>query len=141
MNRNILIAAALLGIVAAQPAHAQQSEEERIDFAIAEAKKVGKATTITKGKMHLRRASNCLFGRDSGYFIVGAGGPCTSRINLTTTATPMEKRDNITNAANMLLAATGNPLQQAQDYAEDAIALLEEAKELGEETEEETEAE
>lgn len=130
MKRNMLAAAFALGLFAAPPAQAQATAEELIDHAIAQAKVAMEATTMTKAKASLRRASNCLIGRDSGYFLVGAGGPCNSRINVTTSTTDSTKRELVTNAFNKLLAASGkSDLQEAQDYAEDAIAQLEEAKE------------
>jgi hypothetical protein len=130
MKRNIFAPAFVLGLFAVQPAHAQVTAEELIDHAIAQAKVAMEATTMTKARSSLRRASNCLIGRDSGYFIVGAGGPCNSRINVTTSTADLTKRELVTNAFNKLLAAGGKAsLQDAQDYAEDAIAELEEAQE------------
>lgn len=134
MKSKFLAAAILTGACMAQPAAAQMTDTDLIDGALAQAKVAMDATTMTKAKTALRRASNCLIGRDSGYFIVGAGGPCNSRKNLTTGTEDAEKRGQITDAFNKLLAASGyTDLQRAQDYAEDAIALLTEAK--GEEAE------
>lgn len=131
MKRNILAAAILLGLFAAQPARAQLTPEQLIDHAITQAKAAMNATTMTQAKALLRRASNCLIGRDSGYFIVGAGGLCNSRINVTTSTADITKRELVTNAFNKLLAGGGKAdLQEAKDYTEDAIAQLEEAKTL-----------
>lgn len=133
MNRKLLAATVLMSLCAIQPARAQMTEEQLIDHAIAQAKAAMEATTMARAKVVLRRASNCLIGRDSGYFFVGAGGPCNSRINVTTATTDAFKREQVTNAYNKLLAASGQTdLQRAQDYAEDAVALLEEAKEAAE---------
>lgn len=137
MNRNILAGAALLGLIAVQstqaalPAGGQLTDDQLLDNAIAQAKLALDATTMSRAKPLLQRAANCLIGRDSGYFVVGAGGPCNSRINLTTSTAIKQKRDLVTDAYNKLLAASGKAdLQEAQDYAEDAVAMLEEAKEV-----------
>lgn len=139
MKRNIVAGTVLLGLFAIQsvqaelPAPAEVTEEQLIDHAIGQAKLAMDATTMTRAKPLLKRAANCLIGRDSGYFVVGAGGPCNSRINLTTSIANKQKRDMVTDAYNKLLAGSGkNDLQEAQDYAEDAITLLEEAKEVEE---------
>ncbi|MES2986462.1 MAG: hypothetical protein V4808_01015 [Pseudomonadota bacterium] len=130
MKRNILVATALAGLFAIQPAHAQLTPEQLIDNAITQAKSAMDAASLPRVKVLLQRAANCLIGRDSGYFVIGAGGLCNSRINLTTSITIKQKRDMVTDAYNKLLAGSGQPdVQRAQDYAEDAIALLEEAKE------------
>jgi hypothetical protein len=132
MNAKLIVATAVMSLSMATPAQAQMTEEQLIDHAIAQAKAAGEATTMARAKAILRRASNCLIGRDSGYFFVGAGGPCNSRINVTTATTDAFKREQITNAFNKLLAASGKAdLQEAQDYAEDAVAMLEEAKDAG----------
>ena len=137
MNRNILAGAVVFGLFAVQsvqaelPAPIQLTEEQLIDHAIAQAKLAMDATTMSRAKPLLQRAANCLIGRDSGYFVVGAGGPCNSRINLTTSIANKQKRDLVTDAYNKLLGASGKAdLQEAQDSAEDAIAMLEEAKEV-----------
>ena len=130
MNRKMLAAATILSLIVAQPAVAQLTEEQLLENAIAQGKLVANATTMTRAKPILQRAANCLIGRDSGYFVVGAGGQCNSRINVTTATKDIAKRELITNAYNKLLAGSGkSDLQEAQDYAEDAVAWLEEAKE------------
>ncbi|RYY27601.1 MAG: hypothetical protein EOP62_06275 [Sphingomonadales bacterium] len=129
MKRHILAATALLGFFAAQPAYAQVTADQLIDHAITQAKAAMEATTMPRAKVLLQRAANCLIGRDSGYFVGGAGGLCNARTNLTTSTTNAQQREQVTSAHNKLLAGSGQPtLQSAQDYAEDAIALLEEAK-------------
>lgn len=135
MKSKVLAGAILLGLFAVQSTRAELAapievtEQQLIENAIGQAKLAMDATTMTRAKVLLRRASNCLIGRDSGYFIVGAGGPCNSRINVTTSATNPQVREQVTNAFSMLLAAGGqSDLQRAQEFAEDAIALLEEAQ-------------
>lgn len=139
MNRNLLAGTALLGLVAVQsvqaelPAPAQLTEAQLIDHAIAQAKLAMDATIMSRAKPLLQRAANCLIGRDSGYFVVGAGGPCNSRINLTTSITNKQKRDLVTDAYNKLLGGSGKAdLQEAQDWAEDAVGMLEEAQQVEE---------
>lgn len=142
MKRNILAATIVLGLFAAQPACAQQSEEERIDLALAQAKKAMAASTMAGARVALRRASNCLYGRDSGYFATGVGGPCSSRKDLSMSNTNEEKRQLVYNAVvKLFYAGNQTDLQRAKDSAEDAVAYLEQAKELEEALKEETEAE
>ena len=131
MNRNILAAAFALSLFAMPPAQAQVTEEQRIDHAIAQAKKAMEASTMTQARVSLRRASNCLFGRDSGYFAASVGGPCNERKDLSMSTTNEDRRKLVFDAVNKLFYAGNlNDLQRAKDSAEDALALLEQAKEL-----------
>lgn len=129
LQNKMLIGGLVAAFFSAQPAMAQMTDEELIDSAIAQANIAKDAGTMSKAKIALQRGANCLIGRDSGYFVLGAGGPCNARKNLTTSTTDKVKRDAITDAFNKMLGASGSgDLQRAQDNAEDAAALLEEAK-------------
>lgn len=138
MKWDLLAATVVLGLFAAQPAFAQQSEEERIELAIAQANKALAASTMAGAKVSLRRASNCLYGRDSGYFAAGVGGPCNSRKDLSMSNTNEEKRKLVFDAVNKLFyAGNQTDLQRAKDSAEDAVGILEKAKEVEEALKEE----